>query len=174
MFRAFMGPSSGVFQAVVFMLPFGSCSALLIVCVRQWTGLRWWSSKKDVCSVELGMVGMLKSGNRLGFIGVNIMRTYHLPVLTSSAKCAVFCSRIVVWRLQLPSKCSAFLWLCNHPSEMGKHDAPRRRHNNTEFWSVINSTWINLYVYRIGVMCQQAFKLQLRVCNRNFGSFGSN
>jgi len=31
MFRAFMGPSSGVFQAVVFMLPFGSCSALLIV-----------------------------------------------------------------------------------------------------------------------------------------------
>ena len=41
MFRAFMGPSSGVFQAVVFMLPFGSCSALLIVCVRQRTGL-WW------------------------------------------------------------------------------------------------------------------------------------
>ena len=40
-FRAFMGPSSGVFQAVVFMLPFGSCSALLIVCVRQRTGL--WS-----------------------------------------------------------------------------------------------------------------------------------
>ena len=40
-FRAFMGPSSGVFQAVVFMLPFGSCSALLIVCVRQRTGL-WW------------------------------------------------------------------------------------------------------------------------------------
>ena len=35
MFRAFMGPSSGLFQAVVFMLPFGSCSALLIVCVRQ-------------------------------------------------------------------------------------------------------------------------------------------
>ena len=35
------GPSSGVFQAVVFMLPFGSCSALLIVCVRQRTGL-WW------------------------------------------------------------------------------------------------------------------------------------
>jgi len=35
MFRALMGPSSGVFQAVVFMLPFGSCSALLIVCVRQ-------------------------------------------------------------------------------------------------------------------------------------------
>ena len=25
MFRSFMGPSSGVFQAVVFMLPFGSC-----------------------------------------------------------------------------------------------------------------------------------------------------
>ena len=41
MFRAFMIPSSGVFQAVVFMLPFGSCSALLIVCVRQRTGL-WW------------------------------------------------------------------------------------------------------------------------------------
>jgi len=41
MFRAFMGPSSGVFQAVVFMLPFGLCSALLIVCVRQRTGL-WW------------------------------------------------------------------------------------------------------------------------------------
>jgi len=41
MFRAFMGPSSGVFQAVVFMLPLGSCSALLIVCVRQRTGL-WW------------------------------------------------------------------------------------------------------------------------------------
>ena len=41
MFRAFLGPSSGVFQAVVFMLPFGSCSALLIVCVRQRTGL-WW------------------------------------------------------------------------------------------------------------------------------------
>ena len=38
MFRAFMSPSSGVFQAVVFMLPFGSCSALLIVCVRQRTG----------------------------------------------------------------------------------------------------------------------------------------
>jgi len=32
-----MGPSSGVFQAVVFMLPFGSCSALLIVCMRQLT-----------------------------------------------------------------------------------------------------------------------------------------
>ena len=42
MFRAFMSPSSGVFQAVVFMLPFGSCSALLIVCVRQRTGLWWW------------------------------------------------------------------------------------------------------------------------------------
>ena len=41
MFRAFMGPSSGVIQAIVFMLPFGSCSALLIVCVRQRTGL-WW------------------------------------------------------------------------------------------------------------------------------------
>ena len=41
MFRAFMGPSSGVFQAVVFMLPFGSCSALLVVCVRQRTGF-WW------------------------------------------------------------------------------------------------------------------------------------
>jgi len=41
MFRAFMGPSSGVFQAVVFMLPFGSCGALLIVCVRQRAGL-WW------------------------------------------------------------------------------------------------------------------------------------
>jgi len=40
MFRAFISPSSGVFQAVVFMLPFGSCSALLIVCVRQRTG--WW------------------------------------------------------------------------------------------------------------------------------------
>jgi hypothetical protein len=39
MFRAFMGPSSGVLQAVVFMLPFGSCSALLIVCVRQRTAL---------------------------------------------------------------------------------------------------------------------------------------
>ena len=39
MFRAFMSPSSGVFQAVVFMLLFGSCSALLIVCVRQRTGL---------------------------------------------------------------------------------------------------------------------------------------
>jgi len=37
MFRAFVGPSSGVFQAVVFMLPFGSCSALLIVCVRPLT-----------------------------------------------------------------------------------------------------------------------------------------
>ena len=37
MFRAFMGPSSGVFQAVVFMLPFGSCSALLVVCVRHLT-----------------------------------------------------------------------------------------------------------------------------------------
>ena len=37
-----MGPLSGVFQAVVFMLPFGSCSVLLIVCVRQRTGLRWW------------------------------------------------------------------------------------------------------------------------------------
>jgi len=32
-----MGPSSGVLQAVVFMLPFGSCNALLIVCVRQLT-----------------------------------------------------------------------------------------------------------------------------------------
>jgi len=42
MFRAFMGPSSGVFQAVVFMLPFGSCSVLLVVCVRQRTGLWWW------------------------------------------------------------------------------------------------------------------------------------
>jgi len=41
MFQAFMGPSSGVFQAVVFMLPFGSRSATLIVCVRQRTGL-WW------------------------------------------------------------------------------------------------------------------------------------
>ena len=37
MFWAFMGPSSGVFLAVVFMLPFGSCSALLVVCVRQLT-----------------------------------------------------------------------------------------------------------------------------------------
>jgi len=42
MFRAFMGPSSGVLQAVVFMLPFRSCNALLIVCVRQRTGLWWW------------------------------------------------------------------------------------------------------------------------------------
>ena len=42
MFRAFMSPSSGVFQAVVFMLPFGSGSALLIVCLRQRTGLWWW------------------------------------------------------------------------------------------------------------------------------------
>ena len=42
MFRALMSPSSGVLQAVVFMLPFGSCSALLIVCVRQRTGLWWW------------------------------------------------------------------------------------------------------------------------------------
>ena len=41
MFRAFMSPSSGVFQAVVFMLPFGSCSALLVVCMSQRTGL-WW------------------------------------------------------------------------------------------------------------------------------------
>ena len=39
MFRALMSPSSGVLQAVVFMLPFGSCSALLIVCVHQRTGL---------------------------------------------------------------------------------------------------------------------------------------
>ena len=42
MFLAFMGPSSGVFQVVVFKLPFGSCSALLIVCVRQRTGLWRW------------------------------------------------------------------------------------------------------------------------------------
>jgi len=34
-----MCPSSGVFQAVVFVLPFGSVNALLIVCMRQWTGL---------------------------------------------------------------------------------------------------------------------------------------
>jgi len=44
MFRASMSPSSGVLQAVVFMLPFGSCSALLIVCVRQRTGL--WCREK--------------------------------------------------------------------------------------------------------------------------------
>ena len=42
MFRAFMSPSSWVFQAVDFMVPFGSKSALLIVCVRQRTGLWWW------------------------------------------------------------------------------------------------------------------------------------
>jgi len=30
-----MSPSSGVLKAVVFMLPFGSCSALLIVCMLQ-------------------------------------------------------------------------------------------------------------------------------------------
>ena len=30
MFRAFMSPSSGVFQAVVFMLPFGSCMTQMV------------------------------------------------------------------------------------------------------------------------------------------------
>ena len=30
MFRAFMGPSSGVFQAVIFMLPFGSCVGIIL------------------------------------------------------------------------------------------------------------------------------------------------
>ena len=47
MFRALRSPSSGVFQAVVFMLPFGSRSALLIVCVRQRTGLCWWLRCKN-------------------------------------------------------------------------------------------------------------------------------
>jgi hypothetical protein len=34
MFRAFMSPSSGVFEAVVFMLPFGSCvgQGIIIPC----------------------------------------------------------------------------------------------------------------------------------------------
>jgi hypothetical protein len=33
-FRAFISPSSGVSQAVVYMQPFGSCVFLLIICVR--------------------------------------------------------------------------------------------------------------------------------------------
>jgi len=48
-----MGPSWGVFQDVVFMLPFGSCSALLIVCVRQRTGLWWWLRCTSVVVVSL-------------------------------------------------------------------------------------------------------------------------
>ena len=51
MFGAFISSSSGVFQAVIFMLPFGSCSALLIVCLRQRTGLWWWlrcTRKKEI------------------------------------------------------------------------------------------------------------------------------
>jgi hypothetical protein len=42
MFRAFMSPSSGVSQAVIYMQAFGSCVFLLIICVRLRTGL-WWS-----------------------------------------------------------------------------------------------------------------------------------
>ena len=39
MFRAFNSPSSGVYSAAVFVLPLGSCSALLFVCLRLLCGL---------------------------------------------------------------------------------------------------------------------------------------
>jgi len=39
MFRAFTSPSSGVCSAAVYVLPLGSCSALLFVCVRRLCGL---------------------------------------------------------------------------------------------------------------------------------------
>jgi len=39
MFRAFTSPSSGVSSAAVYVLPLGSCSALLFVCVRLLCGL---------------------------------------------------------------------------------------------------------------------------------------
>jgi len=39
MFRAFTRPSSGVSSAAVYVLPLGSGSALLFVCVRRLCGL---------------------------------------------------------------------------------------------------------------------------------------
>ena len=39
MFRPFTSPSSGVSSAAVYVLPLGSCSALLFVCVRLLCGL---------------------------------------------------------------------------------------------------------------------------------------
>jgi hypothetical protein len=39
MFRAFISPSSGISQAVVYMQPFGSGMFLLIICVCLRTGL---------------------------------------------------------------------------------------------------------------------------------------
>ena len=39
MFRAFTSPSSGESSAAVYVLPLGSCSALLFVCVRLLCGL---------------------------------------------------------------------------------------------------------------------------------------
>jgi hypothetical protein len=44
MFRAFISPSSGVSQVVVYMQPFGSCVFLLIICMCLRTGLWWWCS----------------------------------------------------------------------------------------------------------------------------------
>ena len=40
MFRVFTSPSSGVSSAVVYVLPLGSCGALLFVCVRLLCGRR--------------------------------------------------------------------------------------------------------------------------------------
>jgi len=39
MFRAFTSPSSGVSSAAIYVLPLGSCRALLFVCVRLLCGL---------------------------------------------------------------------------------------------------------------------------------------
>ena len=39
MFRAITSPSSGVSSAAVYVLPLGSCSVLLFVCVRLLCGL---------------------------------------------------------------------------------------------------------------------------------------
>ena len=39
MFRTFTSPSSGISSAAVYVLPLGSCSALLFVCVRLLCGL---------------------------------------------------------------------------------------------------------------------------------------
>jgi hypothetical protein len=47
MFRAFISPSSGVSQAVVYMQLFGSRVSLLIVCVHLRTGLWWCLHSED-------------------------------------------------------------------------------------------------------------------------------
>jgi len=56
MFRAFTSPSSGVSSVAVYVLPLGSCSALLFVCVRLLCGLRRADARRQTTKHYMNQV----------------------------------------------------------------------------------------------------------------------